>query len=185
MKFENVYSSTAERAREQAEQVVDGARSGARKVSKLADAGKKPVKMVADLGLRLTDISHSTTEKLVKQQASIVESEFDALADYFDDLAKSSDIRSFARLQLNVLPSFTRRALTNSRETVSLISEAGSNVRSLIGETIADARQKSPAKRVAKKAKAGVKKAKTAAKTTARKTKRKASKTTRKAAKAA
>lgn len=185
MKFENVYSTTAERAREQAEQVVDGARSGARKVSKLADAGKKPVKMAAELGLKLTNISHKTTEKLVKQQATIVESEFDALANYFDDMAQSRDIRSLARVQLNVLPRFTRRALTNGRDTVTLISEAGGDVRSLVGKTIADLRQKSPVKRAAKKASAGAKKAKTAAKTTARKTKRKVTKATPKAAKAA
>ncbi len=159
MNFENLYSTTAERAREQAEGVLESAKSGARKASDWADAGKKPVQTVADAGLKMSSISHRTTDKLVRQQASIVEGEFDALSTYFEDLAAAGDVRSVARLQLSVLPSFARRTLENGRSSLGIVAEAGADVRAVVGKTFSELRQgKAPVKKAAKKATSAAKK---------------------------
>ncbi len=170
MKFENLYSTTAERAREQAEGVIESAKSGARKASDWADAGKKPVKKVADAGLKLSSISHRTTDKLLRKQAQVLEGEFDAISDYFDDVADAGDFRSLARVQLELLPQLARRAIGNGRDAAGIVAEAGSDVRSLFAKTVTDLRgSKAKARKTVKKAAKTARKTAKKAKSTAKK----------------
>ena len=166
MKFENLYSTTAEKARTQAEEAIAGAQDRVEKASDWVVARKTPVRKLTSAGLKLSAISHRTTDKLLKQQAKNIEGEFDALGRYLDAVAKSKDVRQFVREQASVVPRVTRRAISNSRETIGILREAGSDATELLRGTVSELRGKSVVKKARKAGKKVTKKTKSAAKKT-------------------
>ncbi|MEM7278379.1 MAG: phasin family protein [Pseudomonadota bacterium] len=181
MKFENMYSTTAEKARAQAEEVLKGAKKGVLKASDVVDAGKKPVAKLTKASLKVSSLSHQTTDKLLKNNAKILESELDAVSDYFADLSKVTSLRDFARHQVQVLPKFTRRTLNNGRDTLAIIRDAGQDVRGLVSETVTSIRSKPVAKKAKKVAKKATSKARKTAKKATAKVSKSASTVARKA----
>ncbi len=159
MPFEDLYSKTAERARARAETVLNTAQTSVRKASDWVENGKQPVQKVADASLRMSSISHQTTDKLVRAQARAVENEVIALSEYLEDLAGSDSLQALAKRQLEILPRLTRRVVDNTRETVAILKDAGGDVRGLVGDTVSDLRESS----LAKKTRKGAAKAKSAA----------------------
>ncbi len=171
MKLENLYSNTAEKAREQAEDVVAGAQDRVEKASEWVAHQKTPVRKITSASLKLSAISHRTADKLIKQQEKAIEREFDALAAYLRTLASSHDVRSFVREQANVLPRVTQRMVENSRQTFSILRDAGSDINGLARSTVTEFRpttSRKPATRKTAKTAATKTKKKTARKTTSR-----------------
>ncbi|MEM1261888.1 MAG: hypothetical protein AAGH76_05800 [Pseudomonadota bacterium] len=163
MAIEEIYSRTAERARAQAENVLNSAQTGVKKASDWVEGGKQPVQKLADASLKISSISHQTTDKLVRAQARAVENEVLALSEYLADVADADSIQALARRQFDILPRLTRRVVDNTRETVTILRDAGGDVRGLIGDTFSDLRENSLAKKTRKaasKARSTVSKAK-------------------------
>ena len=163
MALEEMYSKTSERARARAESVLNTAQNTVKKASDWVDGGKKPVQKLADASLKLSSISHQTTDKLVRAQARALENEVAALSEYLSDVADADDVRAFARRQFEILPRLTRRVVDNTRETVTILRDAGGDVRGLIGDTIGEFRESSLAKttrKAASKARSAASKAK-------------------------
>ena len=163
MALEEIYSKTSERARARAEDALNTAQNTVKKASDWVEGGKKPVQKLADASLKLSSISHQTTDKLVRAQARAVENEVVALSEYLADVADADSVRSLARRQLDILPRATRRLVDNARETVTIIRDAGGDVRGLIGDTISEMRESSLAKttrKAASKARSAASKAK-------------------------
>lgn len=161
MKFENLYSSTAEKARTQAEDVIAGAQDRVEKAGDWVVGRKTPVRKLTSAGLKLSAISHRTTDKLLKQQAKAIEGEFEALGRFLGNVADTSNVRQFIRDQASVVPRLTQRAIANSRDTFSILRDAGRDAGGLLRGTISELRGKTVAKKARKSAK------KTARKTTA------------------
>ncbi|MEL7535538.1 MAG: phasin family protein [Pseudomonadota bacterium] len=163
MALEDIYSKTAESARARAEDVLNTAQSTVKKASDWVEGGKKPVQQMADASLKLSSISHQTTDKLVRAQARAIENEVLALSEYLSDVADADSVQTLARRQIEILPRLTRRVVDNTRETITILRDAGTDVRGLIGDTIGDIRESSLAKttrKAAAKAKSTVSKAK-------------------------
>ncbi len=185
MSIENMYSSTAEKARAQAEEVLASAQGRVEQASDWVADRKQPVRKVTDMGLKLSAISHRTTDKLLKQQANVVEGEVDAMADYLKSIAEADDLRGLVREQFSVFPRFTRRALDNTRQTFTILREAGSDVGGIVRTAVTDIRTAPAAKRAKSAVKKAAGKAGRTTKTTAKKASTKAKVAAEKATQAA
>ena len=153
MNFENLYSSTAEKARTQAEDVISGAQDRVEKAGDWVVGRKTPVRKLTSAGLKLSAISHRTTDKLLKQQAKAIEGEFDALGRYLGNVADTTNVRQFVRDQASVVPRIAQRAIANSRDTLGILRDAGLDAGSLLRGTISELRGKTVVKKARKTAK--------------------------------
>lgn len=139
--------------------------------------GKKPVKTLSRLGLKLTDLSHRTTAKVVKQQSALIENQIDALAGSLREASKARTLRELVRGQVRRIPENAAQLFSDSRETLSIVAAAGGEVRELLVGTVTEIR-KAPGKasrgrksttRAAKKTATSVRKTANKAKTAAKK----------------
>lgn len=102
--------------------------------------GKKPVKTLSRLGLKLTDVSHRTTAKVVKQQAALLENQLDALASGLKEASRAKTLRELIRGQARRIPTNTAQLINDGRETLSIVAAAGGEVRELLSTTVAEIR---------------------------------------------
>jgi len=162
--------------------LVNAARSQTEQAAGKVRDGKKPVQTLSKLGLELSSISHRATSRVLKNQTRMVENQIDALAGRLHTAARAGSIRDLVRSQIRLIPQDASRFVEDTRQTFSVVAEAGSEVRNLFAGTLADLRGKSAAgkKPAGKKAKpAARKKAKAKPAKVARK---KASRSKKKAA---
>jgi len=164
--------------------LVSGARSQTEQVAGRVVDGKKPVQALSKLGLELSSLSHRTTSKVLKNQTRLIEHQIDALAGRLHTAARAGSIRDLVRSQIRLIPQDASRFVEATSKTLSVVADAGGEVRQLFAGTVAELRGKpqgkttKPAAR--KKAKTATRKA--AKKKTAKKTaRRKASASPRKA----
>lgn len=147
---------------------LDGARSQTEQVAGRVRDGKKPVRTLSRLGVKLTDVSHRTTAKVLKQQTTMVEHQIDALAGRLRNVAHADSIVGLVRDQVRMIPDNASQFMSDTRATFSIVAGAGGEVRKIIGTTVSELRGASPAaasKGRKKKAKAKTKiKTKTKAK---------------------
>ena len=110
--------------------------------------GKKPVKTLSRLGVKLTDVSHRATAKVLKQQTTLVENQIDALAARLRTAAKADNLSDLVRGQIRLIPVNTSQFLTDTRASLAIVADAGGEVRQLLAGTVADlrGRGKAPAK---------------------------------------
>lgn len=148
------------------------ARTQTRQAAGRVRDGKKPVKTLSRLGVKLSDVSHRTTSKVLKQQAKLVEHQIDALAVRLHSAARAENLGDLLRTQLRLIPANASQLLTDGREALSIVAGAGSEVRELVAGTVAELRGEKPAaaaKKAAPKPKRAAKKTPAKRKAPARK----------------
>lgn len=146
LQIENSLSRASEMTRDRLESVVNGARSGTQSVASRMNSRKQSVHQLSLLGLKLTKVGHQTADKLLKQQARLVEDQLDLIAGRLQAAAKARDLRDLIKSQLPLLPEGGSRIVSETRATVNVFVEAGSEVRGLLKETVAGLKGKKPAK---------------------------------------
>ncbi len=196
LQIENSLSRASELTRDRFASVVEGARSGTESVANRVTSRKQSVHQLSELGLKLTKVGHQTADKLLKQQAKLVEGQLELIAKRLNAAAKARDLRGLIKSQLPLLPEGGSRIVSETRATVNTFVDAGSEVRGILKATVSELTGKKPARKPARKKattkKAGAKKsakatvaAKPAKKTTAKKPAKKAAAKKRSVAKKA
>lgn len=170
----------ADRARGRYMSFLHGARSQTEQAAGRVRKGKKPVQTLSKLGVELSSISHRATTKVVKNQTRMIENQIDAFAGRLHSAARADSLRGLVRDQIRLIPANASQFVEDTRQTFSVVAEAGSEMRELFAGTVAELRgsRSKTAKPAAKKAKkrATRKAPKKAAKKTAKKTAKKVSK---------
>lgn len=160
-KLENTTSRIADEARGRYASLVRQARRRTEFAADRVVMGKKPVKTMSGLGLKLTAISHKTAEKVLQQQTRLVEHQLDALAGRLKAVADARSVGDLVRTQIRLIPKNVSKLAEDTRGTLSIVANAGWEVRDVLKNTIAEFRsvpaRKKPAARktAAKKAASG------------------------------
>jgi len=146
--IENSYSDIADKARGRYEDVVKGARQRTEKVAGRITSTKKPVKTISRFGVKLSNVSHQTTSKLLKKQTKMVEAQIDALAGRLKAAADATDLRDLVKTQIRLIPENTSRFADDAREAFGIVKVAGGEIKELVKDTVEELRGRKP---VAKK----------------------------------
>ena len=132
----------AARARGRFAALLGSARTQTSQAAGRIQKGKKPLKTLSRLGLKLTDVSHRTTARVVRQQSTLLENQLDALAQGLREAAKARSVRELIAGQARRIPQNTARLIGDGRETLSIVAGAGGEVRDLLAGTMAEFRGK-------------------------------------------
>ncbi len=163
-RVESSINRIAEQARGRYAAWLDSARTQTEQAAGRVRKGKKPVKTLSRLGVKLSDVSHRTTTKVLKQQTKMVENQIDAFAGRLKTAAHAETIGDLVRGQIRLIPENTSQFVSDSRAALSIVAEAGSEIRQLIAGSVSELRGQSETRtRTAKPAakKPAAKKAKT------------------------
>jgi phasin family protein len=152
LQIENSISRIAEQARGRYFELLKGARSQTENVAGKVSKGKGPVKTVSKMSLKLTAVTHRTADKVLKQQARMVENQIDAFASRLHAAATATDVRDLVRTQIRLIPENASRLVGDARDTLGIVASAGQEVGEVLKGTVAELRGKAPARKVTKKA---------------------------------
>ena len=151
LQIENSISRIADKARGRYFELLKGARLQTENVAGTVSKGKGPVKTVSKLSLKLSVVSHKATDKVLKQQARMVENQIDAIATRLHAAASATDIRDLVGTQIRLIPVNATRFANDARDTLSIVTAAGQEVGKLVKGTVAELRGKSQPKKAVKK----------------------------------
>lgn len=149
--FQSSIDRIADRARSRYRQVLGDARSQTVEAANRVETGKRPVRRLETLGIELSKISHRATTGVLKSQARLVEHQIDALAGRLHAAARAESLRGLLRDQLRLVPENASRFIDDTRETVRVVRDAGSEVKSLLADSNESAPAKAPTKKSAAK----------------------------------
>ena len=149
--FENSMSRIAEQAQDRYRNLLEGAQKGVHKAAGRVSRGKKPVKTLSRMGLKLTAVGHRTADKVLKQNTKLVENQIDAFADRLQAVAEATDVRSLVEEQVRMIPENASRLVNDTRNTLSIVADAGSEVKSVFTGAFNELRGATPAKKKAVK----------------------------------
>jgi vacuolar-type H+-ATPase subunit E/Vma4 len=139
-KFENTRSRIADEARGRYAKLVRQARRRTESAADRVVLGKKPVKTMSGLGLKLTAISHKTADQVLQQQTRLVDHQIDALVGRLKAVADASNVADLVRTQIRLIPQNVSRLAEDTRGTLSIVANAGVEVRDVLKNTIAELR---------------------------------------------
>ncbi|MBT8085338.1 MAG: hypothetical protein KJO19_13410 [Woeseia sp.] len=179
-------------ARNSVRAVVDGARSRSQYAAKTVANTKKPLNTLSGLGLKLSAVSHRTTDRVLKQQTRLTAHQLDAVAARFESAAGANGLRDLVKKQVRMVPTQVKRLGRDARESLSIIVEGGSEAGEVLKgsfktlrnqdvtpRTKATRKKRTPAKKARKTAAARPAAKKTARKTTKKRAKKVAAKKVR------
>ncbi len=162
--------------------LVSSARDGGRRAAETVRGGKQPLNTLTGVGLKLSAVSHRTTERVLKQQTAMAANQLDLLAERINAAADASCLRDLVRRQIRLTPEQFSRLGSDARESFKILANGGSEAREVIRGAYGELTGKRPAPR--RKASKAASKAASTAKS-AKKTARKKAKKVAKKAKAA
>jgi len=151
LQIENSISRIADKARGRYFELLKGARQQTENAAGKVSKGKGPVKTVSKLSLKLSAVSHKAADKVLKQQARMVENQIDAIATRLHAAATATDIRDLVGTQIRLIPVNATRFANDARDTLSIVTSAGQEVGKLVKGTVAELRGKSQPKKAVKK----------------------------------
>ena len=143
--IENSISRIFDQAQSRYSDMITGARRRTGKAAGKITKGKKPVKTLSKMGLKLTAVTHRTADKVLRRQVKTVEGQIDITAARLRTAADAGSIRQLVTDQVRMIPDNAALLAGNARETVSIVAAAGSEVRSILKNTVAEFRGTKPA----------------------------------------
>jgi phasin family protein len=134
------------------------------------DSSRKPVRKFTEAGLRINRISSKGVEKLVKQQATFVDSAIEGGAHRLELAARADSLRALVGDQISVLPKARHWAVLNARKTIEIVKDTGDEIGDVLRTTVAAPKpaRKPVARKTTRKAKGKTRRT-AAKKTSARK----------------
>lgn len=176
-------------ARDSVQAVVSGARARSQTVAKTVSNTKKPLNTLSGLGLKLSAVSHRTTDRMLKQQTQLAAHQLDAIAARFESAADATCLRDLVKRQARMTPEQLQRFGRDARESLAILVEGGSEAREVVKGTWQALRKQDikPRAKAKRKKRTASKTARAVARTTtpvagktsARRTKKKAARKTR------
>ena len=162
LQLESSLSRASEMTRDRLNAVISGAREGTGRAAGRVAERKKSVHQLSRFGQKLTRVGHQTADKLLKQQEKLIDRQLDGIARRLKAAAAAKDLPELIRSQLPLLPEGTEIIVSETRATLGIFVEAGSEVRGLVKDTVAELkgdkkpvkaepRKKAPARKVARK----------------------------------
>ena len=148
-KIEKIARQFRLEAGQQADRVIASLRQVTVNTADMIASGKTPVRKIADTGVKLNRISHKGVEKLVKNQASLIETTLDDSAARLKLAARANDIRTLVGDQIASLGSSRERTIGKARKNLDIVVDTGTEIRGVVRGAIEELR---PVKPVAKKA---------------------------------
>jgi DNA-binding protein HU-beta len=104
---------------------VDRLREATLNAADMVSRTRQPVRRIAETGIKLNRISHKSVEKLVKQQAHIVESAIDSGAKNLKLAARADNLRDLFADQIAALPKAGALAGESARVTIDIVRDTG------------------------------------------------------------
>ena len=159
-RVENSISRIAEQARGRYTTALKNARNRTEKAADRVTDGKKSIKTLSKLSLKLTAVTHRTADKVLKQQAKMIEHQIDAFAGRLSAAAEATDARNLVKTQFRMIPENASLFVDDARSALGIVAGAGAEFRDLLKGTVQELRgvKKAPTKKTAAK-KTGSKKA--------------------------
>lgn len=139
-RVETPITRIATEARGRYEAIVATARSRTEKAADRVVEGKKPVQTLSRLGLKLSAVSHRTADRVLKQQARMVEHQIDAVAHRLSAAAAARSLGELISAQVRLIPANASRFAEDTRETLAIVAGAGGEVRGLLADTVGEIR---------------------------------------------
>lgn len=160
--------------------VINGARARSQYAAKTVVNTKKPLNTLSGLGLKLSAVSHRTTDRVVKQQTQMAAHQLDLIAARLQSAAGATCMRDLVKKQLKMTPEQFKRFGRDTRDSLSIFVEAGSEAREVVKGTFKTLRKQdvTPRTKATRKKRTAAKTAKRTA--AARPAKRKVAKKTAK-----
>lgn len=160
LQLENSLSRASEVTSERLNAVISGAREGTDRAAGRVLERKKSVHQLSQFGIKLTRVGQKTADKLLKQQEKLIDRQLDGIARRLKAAAAAKDLPGLIRSQLPLLPEGPETIVSETRATVGIFIDAGSEVRGLVQDTVAELKgDTKPAKKKAARKKAPAKKA--------------------------
>jgi phasin family protein len=141
----------AELAKNYRKSRIAAARQAAQEAAVRIKSLNVKVRSLARSGFRLTNISHSTVQKLIELQAEIVNSALTEAAARIERLAQTASVQDLARDQADVLKATRRRIVDDLSRALAILRESGEEIRAVTASRTKAARPR-PATRAAKPA---------------------------------
>ena len=138
--IENAISRIFDQAQSRYSDMITGARQRTGNAAGKITKGKKPVKTLSKMGLKLNAVSHRTADKVLRQQVKAVNSQIDITATRLRNAADARSVRQLVADQVRMIPENAALFAGNARETVSIVAAAGSEVGSILKNTVAEFR---------------------------------------------
>jgi len=143
---------------------VKAARAATAKSAERIKALKDPIRAVSRSGVKLTAISQATAERLIHLQEQLVTSALNDAANQLERAARADDVTALVRDQADVLRATRERIVSDIAEAVTILKDAGGDVRKVATHTYESVTGKAApaapkAKTVRRKAKRAVRKA--------------------------
>lgn len=145
MQTENSINDIADKARGRYEDALRGVRRRTEKAAGRVSKGKKPVQSISRLGVKISGVSHRTTNKLWKQQTKLLEKQFDAVAGRLKAAAGAENLRDLLETQMRLFPENAARFADEAREALIIVRGAGGEIRELVQDTVAELKGQKPA----------------------------------------
>lgn len=185
-KIEDIARQVRTEAGQRADFVLKSLRQATVNTAEFIASGKGPIRKIADTGIKLNRVSHKGVEKLVKNQASLLETTLDDGAARLKLAARADSFRALVGDQIASLPASRDRTVGTARKSINIVVDTGNEIGGIVRGAIVDLRPTQPtAKRVTKKATATRKKVAKKATATRKRVAKKASAATKPAAKKA
>jgi len=103
----------------------------------MIDGSRKPVRKITEAGLRINRISSKGVEKLVKQQATFVDTAIEAGAHRLELAARADSFRALLGDQISMLPNARHWAVLNARKTIAIVKDTGDEIGGVLRTTVA------------------------------------------------
>jgi len=155
-------------ARTSMQTLINTARNRGEQAAGRVRNGKKPLGTLSGLGLKLSAVSHRTTDRVLKQNTTLAANQLDVIADRFNSAANASCLRDLVKKQLRMTPEQVARFGSDAKDAISIVVKGGAEARDVVRASISEfgrpvkarkaparkapARKKATRKTVAKKA---------------------------------
>ncbi|MCM2309912.1 MAG: phasin family protein, partial [Steroidobacteraceae bacterium] len=114
---------------------VKAARAASMKSAERIKALKDPIRAVSRSGIKLTAISQNTAERLIQLQEQLVTSALTDAAAQLERAARADNVVALVRDQADVLRATRERIVSDITEAVTILKDAGGDVRKVATHT--------------------------------------------------
>jgi phasin family protein len=114
---------------------VKAARAASLKSAERIKALKDPIRAVSRSGVKLTAISQNTAERLIQLQEQLVTSALTDAAAQLERAARADNVVALVRDQADVLRATRERIVSDITEAVTILKDAGGDVRKVATHT--------------------------------------------------
>lgn len=169
----------ADGARANFRAAVSGARGRSMQAAQRVVETRRPLEALTGVGLKLSAVSHRTTDRVLKQNMQLAVHQLDAVAERLESAATAACLRDLIRKQIKLTPAHVSRFGRDARESLTIVAEGGMEAGDVLKSAVSALKSSAtaPAKRKTKTARKRPAKKAAARKTPARKARASAKKT--------